>query len=76
MGAATVRRPNQPAAPGWWCVTWPPMSAGGAMMVSPAWQVAMKTYRLLSAPEATRTSAWRAPNTSAASSAFSAGSAM
>ena len=39
------------------------------MIVSPGRQVAMKTYRLASAPEPTRTSAYFAPNTSAASSA-------
>jgi hypothetical protein len=43
--------------------------AGGAMIVSPGWQVAMKPMRLASAPEGTRISAWAAPKTSAASSA-------
>ena len=39
------------------------------MIVSPGSQVAMKAYRLAIAPDGTRTSAYRAPNTSAASSA-------
>lgn len=43
--------------------------ASGAMITSPGWQVAMKAYKLASAPEPTRTSAYRASKTSALSSA-------
>jgi hypothetical protein len=64
-GAGTVFSRYIPAEPLAWCVTWPPMLGGGAMMVSPGSQIAMNAYRLAIAPDGTRTSAYRALNTSA-----------
>jgi hypothetical protein len=68
-GASTIRSRYSPAAPMLWWVTCPAIDAGGTMITFPGSQHARKEYRVASAPDPTRTSAYAARKTRAARAA-------